>query len=244
MFRVLPLLLALACSACALQATPEPETVPQPPAVQRQELEALRSELDALKGWLGTLDGRVSTLEPWTARIARLETLTIAPVSTKKGTPKPGRVSNPLTLISQAQQEARVYPTAEGYFGKSGEYTYAWAPGKVTTIYLHPSQCTLISLGPSEQLVVGLLLDNKEYKVETKTVGQGGHAYDATSVCPLIDKGEVPTFMLTKSGRRYLLHLVIVKNPKEAMIAVTFETPAITPVSAPEPRLAFPKPTS
>lgn len=241
MFRVLTLSLALACGACALQTSPEPEVAPPTPSVQKQDLDALRSEMEALKGWLGTLDGRVSTLEPWTARIARLETLTTAPTPAKKGGPKPGREPSGLTLVSQAQKAARVYPTAEGYFGKSGEYTTSWAPGKITVVYLKQGQCTLISLPVGERVVVGLLLDPKKYDVKPETAGQGAFAYDAAGVCPLIERGEETAFVLSKSGRRYLFSFIV---GAEGMTAVTFETPAFTPVGAPEPRVALPKPTS
>jgi hypothetical protein len=47
-------------------------------------------------------------------------------------------------------------------------------------------------------------------------------AYDALTIRPLTEAGEVDTFLLTESGRRYLLHCVVGTT---GMLAVTFKGP-------------------
>ena len=53
----------------------------------------------------------------------------------------------------------------------------------------------------------GLYLDPEAYEVQTKRAGVGEEAYDALTIRPTGDSGEVGAFLLTESGRRYLLHL-------------------------------------
>lgn len=138
------------------------------------------------------------------------------PVGRQKGS---GGTHTPISVVMQAQQFARLEPTVGGYQGGSGEHTYRWAPGKVFTVYLSKTHGTGIFLPPGEQLVSGLYLDGESFDVKTERAGTGERAYDAIIVRPLTDAGEVDTIMLTASGKRYLLHLVI---GRIGMLAVTF----------------------
>ena len=138
-----------------------------------------------------------------------------------KGT-KPLR---PEEVIVQAQKAARIEPSERGYVGQRGEHVYAWAPGKVYMVYLTKKQGTGIFLPPGERLVSGLYLDPEAYEVQTKRAGVGDGAYDALTIRPTMDSGEVEAFLLTESGRRYLLHLVV---GSVGMLAVTFEGPRVT----------------
>jgi hypothetical protein len=154
----------------------------------------------------------------------------------KKGLPAP----TPLQIVSQAHRAARLEPTERGYFGASGEQVYAWAPGKIFTVYLSPKQGTGIFLPPGERLVSGLYLDAEAFEVKTERAGAESAAYDALTVRPLTASGEVETFLLTESGRRYLLRFVVGTT---GMLAVTFEGPQVSaPRLAPETALVLPRP--
>src|SRR5262245_44152839 len=146
---------------------------------------------------------------------------------------------SPAQVIAQAQRAARVEPSPRGYFGGSAEHVYSWTPGKVYTIYLSPKQPTGIFLPPGERLVTGLYLSENEYEVKNERAGSDLRAYDAMTIRPLVDKGEVDTFLLTESGRRYLLHLVV--GPV-GMVAVTFEGPPLHQASPPAQALVLPRP--
>ena len=145
----------------------------------------------------------------------------------------------PEAVIMQAQKAARIEPSERGYGGQRGEHVYAWAPGKVYTVYLSKKQGTGIFLPPGERLVSGLYLDPEAYEVHTKRAGVGEEAYDALTIRPTGDSGEVGAFLLTESGRRYLLHLVV---GSVGMLAVTFEGPLVTHAPMPAPALVLPRP--
>ena len=117
---------------------------------------------------------------------------------------------------------------------------YPWVPGKVYTVYVSKKQGTGIFLPPGERLVSGLYLDQDAYEVKTERAGTDAGAYDALTIRPLIDSGEVATFLLTESGRRYLLHFVAGST---GMLAVSFEGPTIATdrVATPAP-LILPRP--
>jgi hypothetical protein len=171
---------------------------------------------------------------------SRVEYCELPPVIKPKGSPKkPAAASSPVDLVRQAQRAARVEPSERGYFGGSAEHVYSWTPGKVYTIYLSPKQPTGIFLPPGERLVTGLYLSEDEYEVKNERAGSDLRAYDAMTIRPLGDRGEVDTFLLTESGRRYLLHLVV---GQVGMVAVTFEGPPLHQASAPTPTLVLPRP--
>jgi len=154
-----------------------------------------------------------------------------------KKTPKP---QTPAQLVSQAQQAARVEPSERGYHGQRGEHVYTWAAGKVYTVYVSKKQGTGIFLPPGERLVSGLYLDQDAWEVKTERAGVEAGAYDALTIRPLADSGEVSTFLLTESGRRYLLHFIVGGT---GMLAVTFEGPpvAVQARASAEPRLVLPR---
>jgi hypothetical protein len=239
---ILFLLLLLCAQACTPLPEPTPELVPTGPSLH-DEVDALRQELALLRQEVQMLGGRVTSLEPWTTRILQVETLlATTPAKKKSGNAKPTREPTPLQLVSTAHQEARVYPSKEGYFGKSAEQVYTWQPGRVYMIYLTPYYPTLIALPPGEILAMGLNLDKDLYNVENQTVGTEGTAYSAIAVRPKFEKGEIEGFVLTTSGRRYLLSFVI--SEARAMSAVTFETPAVTREREPEVPRIVPRPQS
>jgi hypothetical protein len=168
-----------------------------------------------------------------------IETAALVPTPlAKRLASRPGREPNPVQLVAEAQKAARVYPTERGYFGASAEQVYAWMPGKVYVIFLAPNAGTGIFLPPGECMGAGLYLNPEAFEVKTERAGSDLMGYDVITVRPTSDKGEVDTFILTESRRRYLLHFVI---GHVGMQAVTFEAPAIAQAMQ-EPRLILPRP--
>jgi hypothetical protein len=85
---------------------------------------------------------------------------------------------------------------------------------------------------------MGLYLDKQLFTVVNKRVGQEALPYDAISIVPILPEGEpvyplkeTDTFLLTESGRRYLLHLIV---GQVGMQAVTWEAPTLTPMVQPQ----------
>ena len=204
------LLCALFVSGCALTPEPELPTLPQPEpiATMSETFTAPYCPLDRVE----------------IALLPRQELPPVLPSQPAPRTKKGMKALTPAQLVSQAQKAARVEPSERGYYAGSGEQTYIYAPGKVYTIYLSSKQGTGLFLPPGEKLVSGLYLDPEAYEVKTKRAGSGENAYDALMIRPMIDKGEVQAFLLTESGKRILLHLVV---GNVGMLAVTFEGPRV-----------------
>ncbi|HEY5867079.1 MAG TPA: hypothetical protein VI542_16275 [Candidatus Tectomicrobia bacterium] len=203
------LICVLFVSGCALTPEPEAPTLPQPEIIAplSETFTAPYCPLDRVE----------------VALLPRQELPPILPSKASRATKKGRPALTPAQLVTQAQKAARVEPSERGYYAGSGEQTYVYAPGKVYTIYLSAKQGTGIFLPPGEKLVSGLYLDPEAYEVKTKRAGTGDSAYDALMIRPMIDKGEVDTFILAESGRRYLLRLV---TGNVGMLAVTFEGPS------------------
>lgn len=151
----------------------------------------------------------------------------------------PVRVPTPQQVVASAQQQARVTPDARGYFGGSAEYTYTWQPGKVYVVLLSSKSATVIILPPGERTVAAMYVDKDAYEVTTTRAGREVTAYDTITIRPTAETGEVDSFILTESGRRYLFHFV---TGATGMIAVSFETPHLGDTTAQAPTLVLPKP--
>jgi type IV secretory pathway VirB9-like protein len=142
--------------------------------------------------------------------------------------------------VTQAHTLARQEPQAGQYVG--GELVYPWVQGHVYTIYLSPTKGTGLFLAPGDVLVKGLFLNPEAFEVTTQRAGAGDDAFDALVIRPTQPSGDADAFLLTTSGRRYLLHFVV---GKQGMLAVTFTAPRLArpPMVAPEePALVLPKP--
>lgn len=155
------------------------------------------------------------------------EPVAYTPEKTRQ-TVKPNRTTSkpfsPGQLITTATRQARIEPDEKGFFGGTAELTYTWQPGKIFTVYLSKAQATAIVLPVGDELVSGMYLDPEQFEVKTELSGKDGHPQSVVIVRPLGDKGEVDTFLLTHSGRRYLLHLTV---GTVGMLVVQFEGPAL-----------------
>jgi hypothetical protein len=96
-----------------------------------------------------------------------------------------------------------------------------------------------IILPPGEKTVAAMYVDKDAYEVTTTRAGRDLAAYDTITIRPINDTGEVDSFILTESSRRYLLHFV---TGTTGMLVVTFETPVLADVAQKSPALVLPKP--
>ena len=175
--------------------------------------------------------------------VVQLAALVETPTAVAKPLPKKVLLAaKPLTpqqVVATAQQQARVSPDARGYFGGSAEYTYTWQPGKVYVVLLSAKSATVIILPPGERTVAAMYVDKDAYEVTTTRAGREGTAYDTITIRPTAETGEVDSFILTESGRRYLFHFI---TGATGMIAVAFETPHLADGPAAGAALILPKP--
>jgi type IV secretory pathway VirB9-like protein len=144
--------------------------------------------------------------------------------------PKSAKALPPAQLIQQAEREALIQPTAQGYHGGSARQKYLWQPGKLFSVYLHPTAATEIELPPNEQLASGLSLNPDLYEVSTVRVGSELATKDVIKLRPLTDTpSTLNVSLLTTSGRSYDLHLIV---GTRGMFGVRFELAPILQVPA------------
>jgi hypothetical protein len=202
-------------------------------------VEALQAEVAWLRDHVAQQDSRIQELDGWMARVSRLETLLASSTNGRKGGPKSSREMTPAQIVAKAQRDSRVEPSERGYLGRSAEQVYTWQPGGLYVIYLTASHFTALSLPPGELAVIGMKLDPDLYDIEHKRVGLEPLAYEAITVRPKFEKGEIDVPLWTKSGRRYLFHFVI---GSWGMTAVTFEGSPVIQEPAHQQKLILPKP--
>jgi hypothetical protein len=207
----------------------------------------LQHQIEQLRGDVTALDGRMVLLERLPDRLAKVEEIQ----STLRRLPKwPKRqasqaafplppVVTPVKLVAQAQHDARVEPTDKCFFG-SAECVYTFQTGKVYVIYLTPLHATSVSLPPTERARESLVLDPEEFTVKQLVGGSDSTAYSVVSLRPKVDKADLRVVLLTESGRRYLLQLIV---GKIGFQSVVFELPALhtEPLT---PQLILPRPAS
>lgn len=214
---VLCVLCALAFSGCTIGDSPTLQTAdmqPPPPVTPSYPKAPIMPVLQPTSEELAGL----------CADVPRPQPVSLPPVSTKptrKGKPVP--VVAPTQVITAAQKAASVEPTAQGYWGGSGEQTYVWHAGEIYKVYLSPNVTTGVFLPPGERQISGLRLNGDVFDVEVGRSGKDANAYDSFSITPKEATGEYKTHVVTESGRRYLLHFIIVKDEKVGMAAVSFE---------------------
>lgn len=239
---MLPLVL-LTLTACTLnQPLPEDELRGQVQA-QAAQLASMQQALVEVQERQTHTAERVSALEPLSARLTILEALQAAQVkAATKGGAK-GKPDKPLPvaqLIQQAKDVARVTVEPTGFFGHSGEYTHQWSPGRVLDVPLTASLTTVIAFPPGEVMVAGVLLEKDAFEVKTERVGHEPLAYDVVTIRPKFEQGDVDTFALMESGRRYLLHLMI---GKVGLLAVNIEAAPVYRSPRQDKPLILPRPT-
>jgi hypothetical protein len=153
---------------------------------------------------------------------------------------KRGQAKSATQIVLEAQKAARIQPSERGYLGLSGEQSFIWTPGRIYVIYVSPRHPTLLSLPPGERLLSGFFLSSDEWDIHTERAGADLLAYDAIAIRPKgAEPKDVESFLLTESGKRFLVHLV---NGPVGMLAVTFEAPQITQSVSREPTLTLPRP--
>ena len=232
-------LLALLLTACTLPHEPTLEVVPDVPPATMADIEVLTQEVAGLRAQVENIDLRTQGFEGWLARLSRMETLLLT-VTVRKAKGKPDREPNTVQLVKTAEKEASVYPSERGYWGKSAEQTFTWAPGGLYVIYLTWNHPTAISLPPGELVAIGLKLDPDLYDVEHQTVGRELTAYSAITIRPKFEKGDANVALWTKSGKRYLFHLIV---GSWGLTAVTFESSMGAPAPTTQPqKLILPNP--
>jgi type IV secretion system protein VirB9 len=150
---------------------------------------------------------------------------------------RPVRLEPPARIIGDANKDALVTPSRNGYFGGRVEQRYIYQPGKVYLVVSSPQHPTTIILPPSERLAAppvinecagqdsGTRADEGCWVVGAAEMGSEATRSEVVILRP--SKGGLESTMplLTTSGRAYYVRLR--SQETMGMIAVTWELPTI-----------------
>lgn len=137
------------------------------------------------------------------------------------GDTKPAPESSDATVrVEQANADASVSPTREGYIDAIQVWPYS--DGALYQVYTSPGRVTVISLQAGEELVTVAAGDTVQWIVGDTASGSGAGRRVAVMVKP-VRVGIKTNLVITTSRRTYLLELTA--TPKAWMASVSWEYP-------------------
>jgi type IV secretion system protein VirB9 len=129
-------------------------------------------------------------------------------------------LANPKARVEQANAEASVAPTREGYI--NAIQVWPFSDGALYQVYTSPGRVTIICLQPGEELVTVAAGDTVQWIVGDTASGSGASRRVAVMVKP-VRVGIKTNLVITTSRRTYLLELT--STPKAWMASVSWEYP-------------------
>ncbi|MEW9570282.1 P-type conjugative transfer protein TrbG [Rhodanobacter sp. Si-c] len=132
----------------------------------------------------------------------------------------PSVPADPQSRVEQANAEASVSPTREGYI--NAIQVWPFSDGALYQVYTSPGRVTVISLQPGEALVTVAAGDTVQWIVGDTASGSGAGRRVAVMVKPV--RTDITTnLVITTSRRTYLLELT--STAKAWMASVSWEYP-------------------
>ena len=127
---------------------------------------------------------------------------------------------DPQAQITQANEEARVAPTREGYV--NAVQVWPFADGALYQVYASPERVTVIALQPGEELVTVAAGDTVRWIVGDTSSGTGAEQRVNVLVKPI--RVDIRTnLVITTDRRTYLMELI--STEKTWMASVSWEYP-------------------
>lgn len=127
---------------------------------------------------------------------------------------------DPQAQITQANEEARVAPTREGYV--NAVQVWPFADGALYQVYASPERVTVIALQPGEELVTVAAGDTVRWIVGDTSSGTGAEQRVNVLVKPI--RVDIRTNLVVTTDRRtYLMELI--STEKTWMASVSWEYP-------------------
>src|ERR1043165_2131537 len=142
---------------------------------------------------------------------------------------KPVRLEPPDRIIREANKDALVTPSRQGYFGARAEQRYIYQPGKVYLVISSPNHPTTLILPPGERLAAPPVLntctdqdaDNACWTVGTAEIGSETTRSEVVILRPGKAGLESTMPLLTQGGRAYYVRLR--SQEGVGMVSVTWE---------------------
>jgi len=200
----IPTLVVLATLAgCASRGTPPPEIALDVPPVAHSEPVALPEPPKAVEivpmPQLLPLPGQLKPVAP------------SPPVPAP--TPEP---ADPAARIAQANQEARMAPSRDGFI--NAIQTWPYSEGALYQVYASPGRVTLIQLQPGEKLIDVSAGDTVRWIVGDSSSGSGATTRANLQVKP-IRAGLKTNLIVTTDRRIYLLELASTESAWMASVS-------------------------
>ena len=142
---------------------------------------------------------------------------------------KPVRLEPPDRIIRDANKDALVTPSRQGYFGARAEQRYIYQPGKVYLVISSPNHPTTLILPPGERLAAPPVLntctdqdaDTACWTVGTAEIGSETTRSEVVILRPGKAGLESTMPLLTQGGRAYYVRLR--SQEGVGMVSVTWE---------------------
>lgn len=131
---------------------------------------------------------------------------------------KPAPV-DPKARVEQANAEASVAPTREGYI--NAIQVWPFSDGALYQVYTSPGRVTVIRLQPGEELVTVAAGDTVQWIVGDTTSGSGTSRRVAVMVKP-VRSGIKTNLVITTNRRTYLLELTSTQKAWMASVSWTY----------------------
>lgn len=174
-------------AGCASRGTPPPEIALDDPPVAQSEPVALPEPSKPVK------------IVPMPQPLPLPGQL--KPIDEPPSAPEP---ANPATRIAQANQEARMAPSRDGFI--NAIQTWPYSEGALYQVYASPGRVTLIQLQPGEKLIDVSAGDTVRWIVGDSSSGSGATARANLQVKP-VRAGLKTNLVVTTDRRIYLLEL-------------------------------------
>lgn len=142
------------------------------------------------------------------------------PLPSKADAKPAAEPADPTTRVEQANADASVAPTREGYI--NAIQVWPFSDGALYQVYTSPGRVTVIRLQPGEDLVTVAAGDTVQWIVGDTASGSGASRRVAVMVKP-VRVGIKTNLVITTSRRTYLLELT--STPKAWMASVSWEYP-------------------
>ena len=202
--RVLPLLVLVGLTGCALHADPAPPDADTAYIQAERAEEAPPPEAVVSVPYPVPLPGQLKPL----------------PASPSRATAASRTRGSPQEVIARAQADAVQAPTPEGYLNSI--QVYAYMPGALYQVYTAPERVTDLILQPGEKLVAKAAGDTVRWVVGDTTSGTGESQQVHVLIKPT-QPGLATNLVLTTDRRSY--HLECHSDPQTYMAAVSWHYP-------------------
>ena len=155
----------------------------------------------------------------------------VAPTCTGKGKKRTCTDTAP-SAVDAANAGAVVKPTAQHTAGGTSaqtRYPYDRQKARIYEVHTSPGEATYLLLPQDERLAAKVLLNPEAWEVTYGTSGAEGARREVVALRPVQAPQTARALLVLQSG--LTIHLKLLAHTKPGMLSVTWDIPALTPVT-------------